>query len=175
MVTPTQATREPKARRPRDMALSMLVLIVPVFLLVGFYRFLGHETPPQVDPSEAYGSAQRAGQFQPLQIENLPSGWRIESATFTDGVLRLGVTAPDNGAMQVVESAKPRAELLSTVVSQSAQAGENVMIGGTTWLRVTGTRPGERAIVQTTDPRTVIIVGQGKDEQLQRLAESLTA
>jgi hypothetical protein len=153
------------------MALSMLVLIVPVFLLVGFYRFLGHETPPQVDTAEVYASVGRAGQFQPLQLRDLPSGWRISSATFTDGVLRLGVTA-DNVALQVVQSAKPRAEVLTTAVGQSAAAG-GAAIGG--WDKVTGTRAGERAIVQTSGPRTVVIVGQAKDEQLQRVAESLTA
>jgi hypothetical protein len=154
------------------MALSMLVLIIPVFLLVGFYRYLGHETPPALDSTEVYASVERAGQFRPLKPDDLPDGWRIASATFTDGVLRLGVTAPDNGALQIVESAKPREELLSVAVNQGARAGEALPNG---WDRVTGARPGERAIVQTTGPRTVIIVGQAKDEQLQRLARSLRA
>ncbi|GAA4247547.1 DUF4245 domain-containing protein [Dactylosporangium darangshiense] len=175
MVTATQPTREPKARRPRDMALSMLVLIIPVFLIVGFYRYLGHETPPQIDTTEVYGSVQRAGQFQPLRPESLPDGWRIVSATFTDGVLRLGVTAPDDGALQIVESAKPRAELVPAIVGPGAKAGDEITIKNITWQRYTQGRPGETALVQTTDPRTVIIVGQAKDAQFRQLAEGLTA
>jgi hypothetical protein len=154
------------------MALSMLVLIIPVFLLVGFYRYLGHETPPSIDTTEAYGAAQRAGQFQPLQVQNLPGGWRISSATFADGMLRLGVTAPDDGALQVVESAKPRDEVLTLAVGPGAQAADAAPGG---WQKVSNTRPGERAIAQTSGPRTVVIVGQAKDEQLRQLAGTLTA
>jgi hypothetical protein len=173
VVSPTQQNREPKARRPRDMALSMLVLIVPVFLLVGFYRFLGNETPPAVDPAEAYGSVQRAGQFELLKPQNLPSGWRIVSITHTDGVLRIGLTAPDDGALQIVESAKPPAELVRANVGAGARADGEVSIAGRQWQRYSQGRPGERALVQTVAPRTVIIVGHAKDGQLEMVAESL--
>ncbi|WP_432835100.1 DUF4245 domain-containing protein [Dactylosporangium sp. CA-092794] len=174
MATPTQQpTRETRARRPRDMALSMLVLLVPVFLIVAFYRYLGHETPPTVDPGEAYGSVQRAGQFELLKPEGLPPGWRIASATYTDGVLRLGFNAPDDGALQLAESANPASVLVPAVVGQDAHADGEVTIAGAQWQRYSQGRPGERAIVQTTGPRTVIIVGQAKEGQLQQLAESL--
>jgi hypothetical protein len=154
------------------MALSMLVLIVPVFLLVGLFRFLGHETPPSVDASEAYGSAQRAGQFQPLRAD-LPDGWRISSATFTDGVLRLGVTGPDDVAVQIVESA--RTDLGPAVIGPSPKDDGETTIQGASWHRYTQGRAGERALVQTTPPRTVIIVGQGTAGQLAELAATLRA
>ncbi|MER7009238.1 DUF4245 domain-containing protein [Dactylosporangium sp. NPDC000555] len=173
MVTPTQQTRETKARRPRDMALSMLVLIVPVFLLVGLYRFLGNETPPMVDTTEVYGSVQRAGQFELLKPEGLPSGWRVVSATHTDGVLRLGMTAPDDGALQLVETAKPAAEVVPAIVGRDARDDGEVTIAGRQWQRLSQGRPGERAIVQTGGGRTVIVVGQAKQSQLEQLAESL--
>ncbi|MEV8513921.1 DUF4245 domain-containing protein [Dactylosporangium sp. NPDC051484] len=172
-MTPTQQTRETKTRRPRDMALSMLVLIVPVFLLVGFFRFLGHETPPVVDPTGVYGSVQRAGQFELLKPEQLPSGWRIVSATHTDGVLRLGMTAPDDGALQLVETAMPAAELVPAIVGKGARDDGEVTIAGRQWQRLSQGRPGERAIVQAGGGRTVIIVGQAKERQLEQLAGSL--
>ncbi|MFG2037401.1 DUF4245 domain-containing protein [Dactylosporangium sp. NPDC048998] len=175
MATPTQQTRETKTRRPRDMALSMLVLIVPVFLIVGFYRFLGHDAPPMVDTTEVYGSVQRAGQFELLKPEGLPSGWRISSATYTDGILRLGVTAPDDGALQLVESAKPTAELVPAIIGKDARDDGAVTIAGQQWQRLSQGRPGERAIMQTGGSRTVIIVGQAKESQLEQLAGSLRA
>jgi hypothetical protein len=171
--TAAPAVSERAGRRPRDMALSMLVLLVPVFLLVGFYRYLGHEDPPAVDTTEVYGSVGRAGQFTPLKPTDLPQGWRIASATFTDGVLRIGVTAPSDGAMQLVESAQPAATLVPSIVGTGGKAGEPVAINGTDWQRHNDGRPGERALIQTTGGRTVIIFGRATDSQLQRLAASL--
>lgn len=153
----------------------MLVLIVPVFLIVALYRYLGHEAPPAVDTTEAYGSVQRAGQFQLLRPEGLPGGWRIASATYTDGILRVGVTAPDNGALQLVESANPASVLLPAIVGKDAHDDGEAPIAGGQWHRYSQGHPGERAILQTTGDRTVIIVGQATDAQLQRLAESLKA
>lgn len=155
------------------MALSMLVLLVPVFLLVGFYRFLGHETAPVVDTATVYDSAHRANAFPLLTPEGLPSGWRIASATFTAGVLRIGITAPDSGELQVVESAAPAASLVPDVVGRSAQAGEMLDLDGGQWQRFDNGRPGERSLVLSTTGRTVVVVGQATDAQFRRLAESL--
>ncbi|GAA3225455.1 hypothetical protein GCM10010532_057750 [Dactylosporangium siamense] len=164
---------ERAGRRPRDMALSMLVLLVPVFLLVGFYRYLGHEEPPTIDTTEVFGSVQRAGQFTPLKPTDLPPGWRIASATFTGGVLRIGVTAPSDGAMQLVQSAQPAATLVPAIIGTGGTAGAPVSVGGTDWQRHDDGRPGERALIQTSAGRTVIIFGRATDSQLQRLASSL--
>jgi len=158
------------------MALSMLVLLVPVFLLVGFYRFLGHEEPAVVDTTEVYGSVQRAGQFTPLRPDGLPSGWRIVSATFTGGILRIGITAPDDGALQVVQSAGPAATLLADVVGKTDQPGDVLTVAGAAWQRYTAGRPGETALVQTAQTagaRTTIVVGHATAAQFQRLVESL--
>ncbi|MET7425300.1 DUF4245 domain-containing protein [Dactylosporangium sp. NPDC005555] len=170
---PASPSPERAGRRPRDMALSMLVLLVPVFLLVGFYRYLGHEDPPAVDADEVYGSVQRAGQFTPLKPSELPPGWRIASAAFTDGVLRLGVTAPSDGAMQVVQSAQPAATLIPAIIGTGGTPGAPVSVNGTDWQRHDDGRPGERALTQSATGRTVVIFGRATDAQLQRLASSL--
>ncbi|MEU7870203.1 DUF4245 domain-containing protein [Dactylosporangium sp. NPDC049140] len=175
MASTTEQPKAPKARRPRDMALSMLVLIVPVFLIVAFYRYLGHETPPTVDTTEVYASVQRAGKFQPLRPEGLPDGWRIASATFTGGVLRIGVTAPDNGAVQLVEGADPATVLVPAIVGAHPHDDGETTIAGLQWHRYSEGRPGERAIVQESGGRTVIIVGQAKESQLAELATRLRA
>lgn len=155
------------------MALSMLVLLVPVFLLVGFYRFIGNEEPPVVDTTEVYGSVQRAGQFTPLKPADLPQGWRIASATFTDGVLRIGVTAPSDGAMQLVQSAQASSTLVPSIIGTGGTAGAPVTVNGTEWQRHDDGRPGERALIQSSTGRTVIVYGRATDSQLQRLAASL--
>ncbi|GGM32428.1 hypothetical protein GCM10007977_037170 [Dactylosporangium sucinum] len=157
------------------MALSMIVLLVPVFLLVVFYRFLGNEQPPTVDTTEVYGSVQRAGQFELLKPQGLPEHWHIASATFTDGVLRIGITAPDDGAMQLVESAKPTDILVADVVAKGAKPAGTVTVNGVEWQRYTDTRPGEQALVQVSGNRTIIVVGRASEAQLNQLAGSLRA
>ncbi|WP_162907347.1 DUF4245 family protein [Allorhizocola rhizosphaerae] len=93
----------PKTRRPRDMAISLLVLLIPVFAVVWMYRTLyGGDTVVTVDPSEAIGSAQRAGLTQ-LPPATAPQGWFIVSAHFRDGYLRIGYLNQDQQGVQLVQ------------------------------------------------------------------------
>ena len=82
---PAESRPEPIARnerRPRDMAISLLVLLVPIALLLVFYRVvLGGDEPVVVDPAPAVESAQRAGAFPVTTPTGLADGWRPISAT----------------------------------------------------------------------------------------------
>src|SRR3981189_2187632 len=104
--SPTVAPRR-LGRSPRDMALSLLVLLVPIIVLLGVYRFLGGESPTVVDPSAAYADARAAHAF-PVAEPSLPPGWHPVSSAFRRGdagaVLRVGFRGPDSGTAQLVES-----------------------------------------------------------------------
>ena len=115
--------KEKPARTPRDMALSLLVLLVPIFLLVVGYRVLFNgESPVNVDPIPAFESAKRAGitQLPPAQP---PAGWSIVSARFRDGVLRIGYVT---GARQEVQLVESKGDLEAT---ELPKAGETRLIG----------------------------------------------
>jgi hypothetical protein len=93
------------------MALSLLVLLVPIFILVVGYRVLFNgESPANVDPTPALESARRAGitQLPPAQP---PAGWSIVQAQFREGVLRIGYVTKAREEVQLVES---KADLAAT-------------------------------------------------------------
>lgn len=72
------------------MVLSLLVLLIPVTLMIVGYRTLYQgDSVVTVDPTETIASAGRAG-ITDLPPATAPPGWSIISATFRDGVLRIG-------------------------------------------------------------------------------------
>ena len=147
---------------------------VLVILIVGLYRFLGHDTPPTVDTASVYDAARVAHAFDVVTPTGLSDGWHISSATYGDGTLRLGITSPNDGALQLVESSTPPATLLPSVLGAAAHPdGTTVDVNGTAWQRFTGLRPQERAIVLSTSGRTIVVVGKASDGDLVTLASSL--
>jgi hypothetical protein len=163
------------------MALSLLVLLIPVALVLGLYRFLGHETPPTIDPAPAYEAARNARELPILQ-PSLPTGWQVQVAQYrreavrggpTVGVLRIGVRSPAGGAMQLVESAAGAPELTAGELGDGARVEGTVLIGGRSWTRYSGTRAGEHGLRLTERGRTVLVYGRASDDDLVRLAATL--
>jgi len=93
-------------RRPRDMVISMLVLLVPILLAFGVYRvfFNGHD-PIRVDQSAAIDDARHSGVFPVLTPVELPAGWTPVSSAWqrVDGgwILRLGFVSPGGDGAQM--------------------------------------------------------------------------
>lgn len=86
------------------MAISLIVLLIPVFLIVWMYRtFYGGDTVTTVDPTEAIASAQRAGLTE-LPPPTAPEGWFIVSAHFRDGYLRIGYLNEKQQGVQLVQA-----------------------------------------------------------------------
>ncbi len=163
-------------RSPRDLALSLVVLLVPVFLIVGVYRLLGHEEVPVVDTGPAYQAAQAADAFPVASPSPLPEGWRALSSDFHTGdqgpTLRVGLRAPGGGAVQLIESAHPAEALLPAELGEGARAQGVVDVDGRPWQRYAGER-GLRALVLLEQHRTLILVGTAQDKELRGLAGSL--
>src|SRR5262245_53115763 len=90
------------------MALSLLVLLVPIFVLLTAYRCLGGESPTVANPSSAYDTARAAKLFPVSEPTGLPKGWQSVSSAFQRGdagaVLRVGFRSPGGGTAQLIES-----------------------------------------------------------------------
>lgn len=85
------------------MALSLLVLLVPLLLIVWLYRALyGGDSVVTVDPSETIASASRAGLTE-LPPATAPEGWYIVNAQFRDGTLRIGYLDAERRGVQLVQ------------------------------------------------------------------------
>jgi hypothetical protein len=157
------------------MALSLLVLLVPIFVLVGVYRFLGGESPTVVDPSSAFADARAAHVF-PVAEPAMPQGWKPVSSAFRRGdagaVLRVGYRSPSGGTAQLVESNVPAGVLASAELGAGAHDEGNAVLDGRQWHRYTASQ-GDRAFVLGQPDRTMIVVGRATDAELAQLATSL--
>jgi hypothetical protein len=180
-----QGPREPAAqavaarlsRRPRDMVISVGVLLVVVFSLFGLYRCLGGDEATTVDPNPAYEQARNAKVFPVLVPSGLPAGWTSVSAAYqqqTGGsVLRVGWRAPSKEGALLVEGNVPPDILITRELTADARAtGDVVDIGGREW-QVYDARDGERAYVLMEPERTVIVIGRASEDELKQLAGSL--
>lgn len=125
------------------MALSLIVLLIPVVLVIVAYRSLYQgDSVVSVDPTETIASAGRAG-ITDLPPATAPEGWSIISATFRDGVLRIGYVDQRQRGVQL------------------AQARSTLQ----------GPRPGERSMTGSRNGVNVVLITQEAD--LQPLAKLL--
>jgi hypothetical protein len=165
-------------RSPRDMALSLVVLLVPIALLLGFYRlFLNADEPITVDPAPAIAEARAAAAFPVLVPVGLATDWRVSTATFrrTAGGanLRIGYVDPQDDPVQFLQSSVPFDSLIPAELGTAAAPGGVVRAGARTWQRYDA-RPGEAALVLAEKGRTVIVVGATEPEQLRTFAAALS-
>jgi hypothetical protein len=165
-------------RSNRDMALSLVVLLVPIALVLGFYRLvLGGDEPITVDPAPAIAEARSAAVFGVLAPVDLATEWRVSTATFrrtADGAtLRIGYVDPDDDPVQLVESSVPVEQLIPAELGAAPATAGTVQIGGRSWQRFEA-RPGEAALVLLDKGRTVIVVGATETSRLRVLAATLS-
>jgi hypothetical protein len=164
-------------RSPRDMVLSLAVLIVPIALLLIFYRVvLSGDAPVSIDPMPKIQEAQEAKVFPIAVPTGLGSDWSASSATFTKAsggaTLRIGYVDPDKHPVQLVESNVASATLLPSELTSSAKPLSEYRSAAGVWRLYTG-RPGEQALVLVDPTRTIIVVGKTSESNLERLANSL--
>ncbi|MEJ3742025.1 DUF4245 domain-containing protein [Actinomycetes bacterium KLBMP 9797] len=165
-------------RRPRDMALSLVVLLVPVLVVVLIYRVVqGGEQPVTVDTAPVLAQARSAGAFPVSEPSGLGDDWLPISASFqqADGgrVLRIGYVTPDDAGVQLIQSDVPAERLLPAELTAQNEARGGVDVDGQAWQRYTA-RPGEAALVLLQPDRTLIIVGNADERELNELAAALT-
>ncbi|WP_436526397.1 DUF4245 domain-containing protein [Actinoplanes sp. HUAS TT8] len=164
-----------EGRSPRDMALSLVVLMVPIVLLLVFYRVvLGGDEPMTVDPASSIQLASR--EFTVLAPTGLNSDWRVTAANFKrekDGAtLRIGYVDPDDKPVQVVESTVPADTLVPAEVGREGKRTGAYRTDTRTWLVYSG-RPDETALIFTEANRTVLIIGKTDRSNLEKVAASL--
>jgi hypothetical protein len=164
-------------RSPRDMALSVGILLLPIVLLLIFYRVvLDGDKPVSVDAAPTIQQARSAAVFPVLVPQGLSEDWHTVSATFrkdADGAtLRLGYVDPENEPIQLIESSVPTAKLLPAELGQAPKAVSTFREGARTWQRYDA-REGENALLLVEKGRTVIVVGVAESKALERLAASL--
>ncbi|MEU5783689.1 DUF4245 domain-containing protein [Micromonospora lupini] len=175
---PRVAAAATKAERsPKDMAISLLVLLIPIALLLAFYRgFLGGDQATTVDPAPAIEQARSANTFPVSEPQGLGSGWRTVSAryqTVEGGAnLRIGYLTPEGRGVQLLQSNVPVEQLLPAELTDQSQPQGPTELAGRTWQRYTA-RGNQQALVLLEPTRTVLVVGDARDNELRDLAGAL--
>jgi hypothetical protein len=164
-------------RRPRDMIISMGVLLVVVFTLFGLYRCLGGDTGSTVDPNSVYAEARDAKDFTVLVPTGLSDDWKSVSADYQPhsggATLRVGWRSPKDGTLQLIESDIVPATLITRELGADAgPTGKVVEEGGRQW-QVYDARNGETAYVFQEAERTVIITGKAEEQEMREFVRSL--
>ncbi|MBT8227678.1 MAG: DUF4245 domain-containing protein [Dactylosporangium sp.] len=173
-----QATADRPNRPFRGVVTGAVVLLIIAFVLVGVARVFGREArqPVSADTAAAYGAAAAAQAFPVASPTRLPDGWRALNSDFHTGepapMLRVGLRAPDGGAVQLIQSAWPPESLLPAELGAAARPKGDVLVAGRTWQRYLAER-GMRALVLLDPDRTIILVGTASDKDLRGLAGSL--
>lgn len=174
--TPRLAPKE--ARRPRDMIISLAVLLIPIALLMGFYRVvLEGDRPVSTDPTSSIELASR--EFPVAQPAGLTEDqdWHVTSANFRrengGATLRLGYVPPSDKAILMIQSTVDPSMLVPAEVGEEGRRTGTFRTDQRTWLQYDG-RPGETALIATEQTRTIVIIGdRGDTENLERLASAL--
>ncbi|MDG4784553.1 DUF4245 domain-containing protein [Micromonospora sp. WMMD1102] len=164
-------------RSTRDVVISLLVLLVPIALLIGFGRIvLGADQPVVVDAAPVFQQARSANAFPVSEPADLPDGWRTVTAQFrreeAGATLRIGYLSPDGGGVQLVQSNLPADGLLPAELTGEGRPQGTVEVAGRSWQRYTA-RPGESALVLLEPGRTVLVVGQVPERELHRMVVAL--
>jgi hypothetical protein len=165
------------SRRPRDLLLSLAVLLVPIALLVGIYRVVQKgDEPLLVDAAPVIAQARSAGDFPVAEPTGLPDGWRTLSARYVGGdgtaTLRLGYLSPSGAGFQLVESDQAAEAFLGEELTVAARPLGAKRIEERDWQHYAA-RPGEEALVLLEPERTLLVVGSGPEHELVELASSL--
>lgn len=161
-------------RTAKDMAISLIVLLIPVAIIVAFVWARGGDDPVTIDPQPAIAEAQAARAFPVLEPTGLSPGWRPVSAAYTtaDSTLRIGYVTPGGGGVQLIESSSPTDGLLINELGDDIRPNGVATVGAITWNGYL-LHNGQRAIVLPATGRTVIILGNAAQGELQELAGAL--
>jgi hypothetical protein len=171
------AAKAYRDRSGRDMARSLLVLLVPILIIGALLRSCGSSDPTVVDTAPVIADARGAAIFPVLEPRGLGDGWQAVQATFhraDPAALRLGYLTPSGGELLLVESNENSDTLLTRELGDEVQPqGEVVTVGDLRWTQSV-VRDNERALVNIDVDRTVVIVGRVSFEELTTFANSLS-
>ncbi|WP_430780840.1 DUF4245 domain-containing protein [Actinoplanes sp. G11-F43] len=174
--SPRLAPKE--GRRPRDMILSLAVLLVPIALIMVFYQVvLEGNRPVSVDTTS---SVELASREFPVRM---PAGltedddWHVTSANFrregTGATLRLGYIPPSDEAILMIQSTVDPSVLVPAEVGAEGQRSGTFRTTQRTWMQYAG-RKGETALIATEQSHTIVLIGSSNDvANLEKLAAAL--
>ncbi|MDQ1685806.1 MAG: hypothetical protein QOC82_2543 [Frankiaceae bacterium] len=190
MTTPTTPERVARPKSLRDSLLDMgrsLGLMAVIMAIVVFgtpVRDLiwpsSQDRMPATDYSGVVAGFKQVTHHSGLAPVGLPSSWRANAANLTgtsakDERLHIGFATPGSRYAGVDETTgDPNALIADVLGKRGATTSGTTTIEGVTWdLRTSDL--GERSLTRTADGLTVVVTGNAKSADLDRLCASLRA
>src|SRR5262249_27403044 len=124
------------------------------------------------DPGPTIAEAQAAS-FPVAAPHGLAADWKPISATFGDHTLRIGYVTPKGSGVQLVESTAEVNGLLIQELGDNTRPDGVVDAGGANWNSYQ-VGNGQRALVQTENGRTIIVIGSADQSELVALAAAVS-
>lgn len=162
-------------RRPRDMFLSLAVLLVPIaaFFLVWNLVADGSQAR-RIDPTSTFTEAEGVG-LAVMRPDGLDVDWQPVSAAMNHEsgrpVLRVGYQTPDGAGVQLVETSVDPEALLAAELSGGSRPDGSTSQGGRDW-QVFQT-PGGNAVVYSDESITVLVHGDTDVAELSQFVRAL--
>ena len=162
---------------------ALLVTVLAVIAFVLFRGFIRDDAPTPVravDYMTAVKAARADQQLLVLAPDRLPLGWKMTSATYTDGpspTWHLGALTADTKYVGVEEARTSIEDLVEEHVDAAAQQGKDVAIGGETWQTWTDAG-GDYAVARSLAAgggrtESVLVVGTAPEQQIRDYAGTL--
>lgn len=175
---PSGATPARGRRTVGDLVRSLAVVLVLVGVIVAFN--VAEQPDPvvrTVDYPAALAEARATAPYDVLGPEPLPAGWRVTSARTErsgGGVSwHAGLVTAAEEYAAVEQSDGDRRALLEGVARGARPAG-TVEVAGTTWRRLTGGDPQQRALLHVSGGVTTLVAGSASWSELEQLAGALS-
>jgi hypothetical protein len=159
------------------MVRSLALVLVLVGVASVFY-LAGRPDPVvrEVQYTDALALARQTASYDVLAPDPLPDGWRATSARAdTEGDVttwHLGLVTAAGSYAAVEQSDGDRRDFVERF-AEGARPNGTANVDGTTWRRLNGGQPEERALLRTTDGVTTLVAGGARWAELERLAASL--
>lgn len=169
----------------RDMAISLLVLLIPIFLIVWFFqRTPDRPTVEAVDVQPVVAEAHQAGMT--VQTPTLPGGWTAVRATYTalggqllgrgtalGNTIVLGYQGPDQHYYSMNQQQGHQQAFVLDFTGQGHQDGTST-IAGNTWQRWTSQDGSDHSLVREVGGSTVVVTSSAGYDALGAFAGTLS-
>lgn len=182
------AVAKEKKRQPTpgDMVRSLAVIMIPLLVIVFFFtRDIGDHPVEEVDWEKAHATAVEEAPYPVLAPTNLPADWRPTRVSWTPAGepglngdpepgnrWKLGFLNPADIYIEIEQSDAPATKFIADTTRDAARDGTST-VGAEEWQRYVTEDGRTRALVQSSDEVTSIVVGDTSYEDLEGFTATL--
>ncbi len=178
--------RRNSAARPRDMVISMAVLLVPIALIVWWFTVTPDPRPEAVDVDATLTRAVAESPYPVLRAEGLGEGWLpvrvawarqgdpwITNEPATGNWWQVGYLSPEEVYVGVQQRDGAVGDFVSATTREGRSLGGSVDVAGRSWELYESDDGRTRSLVHVADDVTSIVTADTDFTELETFAAAL--